>query len=384
MNFSGLTNDRLLTVVPDFASPPRSMNSLLHSNVALGAAPRLTAFTGRYPVQVLNQRFVLQGRDKIAELENFFWNQSGKYEVAWVVSWAAELEPTANVDQTDTELTIAAVGYEANYLTTSSEELGKYIFLLSTTGTVHIAQVTAVVVDGANEVLTFTPAAPQDFTLGRFFVGFVYLCRMNSDTLSLEYSSIDSATAELSFVQTVGQKDGVESGTWTEVETVPVNNEDNPILLDIGENPLDYHIGGTFYIAESVYVWSGVEFPDITSDMVSCHVATAKAEFDFLQPITIVAWYWVPNDSVQEKRWMLDHYENELCGTHPDHLLDPPLVSGYVALSFVYSTEVIDVTESGLSDAILEDDTVPPPAPEDPPPGPEDPQPTGGGHGGNC
>jgi hypothetical protein len=191
-----ITSHAVLDLMPHFAAEPRVRGSRPLDMIDISPARRYVHWRGAQALHVLTFDFEL-AREEIREVEDFFGAMRGKWRPFFIPSWQSELEPTEDVANGGTSLTISQVDYAETYY--GDEELltalGKHLFLLHEDGTMHLCRVTEVTGGGSDddEVLTFTPPAPKAFEVGRFMVGFLYLVRFVHDELEMAFAGPDHA-----------------------------------------------------------------------------------------------------------------------------------------------------------------------------------------------
>lgn len=200
-----------LLIMPDFASPPRLAGAMKYDEADLSQAARLNIFVGDRPLHNFTHKFKFTNKTDSEAFEDFLDALCGQWGGFYVPSWHAELNPAANLANGGTSLQITPVNYPTVYDPTNpyTVRLGHYIFLIDYDGTFFVSKVTAATVTGGTETLTLATAAPKQFTVGSFFVGFMYCVRPLSDSIALTYNGQGEIEADLSMTELMR----VESGT---------------------------------------------------------------------------------------------------------------------------------------------------------------------------
>jgi hypothetical protein len=198
----------VLTIMPDFAAPPRLRAMRAFDSVKMSVAPEVRFIRGAHAQHTFYFEFLLHGRENIRELTDFFYDQRGKWGEFFVLSWHPELKPAASILDTETELSIEPIAYDELFAADESEtlqvieNLGHHIFLLHDEGDLHLTRVNSV--SGADpEVLELVTAVARDFDLDRFIVGWLYLVRFLNDELELEFNGPESAKCSLAMTELV-------------------------------------------------------------------------------------------------------------------------------------------------------------------------------------
>lgn len=197
----------VLDTMPDFAQAPRLTGKFAGELVALSDAKRVNAYVGRRPLHVLSQKFKFHSRTEVEEFEDFFDSVAGSWLPFWIPSWHAELNLAADALTAASTVQITPVKYATVYdpTTASLNDLGHYIFLLNTAGTLEIKKVVTVA-GTTTETLTLDSPLGHDFKRGKCIVGFMYFVRFLSDQLSLDFTGPTQADCDVGFmeVQTLG------------------------------------------------------------------------------------------------------------------------------------------------------------------------------------
>jgi hypothetical protein len=194
----------VLLTLPDFAQAPEFRTRQQGTLVGLSEAPRVITYVGKRAQMGWPLNFAFKTRADILALEEFFYAQAGKWSSFWAPSWHGQLNPTAGIANGTSNVSISPVNYATIYDPTNADTSrpGHYIFLYDITGALHISLINSV--SGASpEVLVMATPAARTWTLGQFIIGFVYLVRWATDTLSLEYSGPNSARVNLGVVEDI-------------------------------------------------------------------------------------------------------------------------------------------------------------------------------------
>lgn len=192
----------VLLTVPDFADAPNIVGEQKLSIVALGEARRIAAYVGKHPIHAMTHDFLFASRAAADVFEEFFDARCGRWQPFWVPGWHAELNPVAGIANGGNQLSISPVEYATIYDPTHAEtnRLGHYIYLHDIDGTIHTTKVNSVA--GANpEILTLNTAVAKTWTLGNFYVGFLYHVRFLNDELEMEWNGINEARCSVPMVE---------------------------------------------------------------------------------------------------------------------------------------------------------------------------------------
>lgn len=203
-----LSDYEVLTVMPDFASPPKLKAARVFDAVKLSVAPEVRFIRGAHAQHALYFDFLLHGRENIRALSDFFYDRRGKWSEFLVPSWHKELKPTAGLLNGGASLSIEPIGYADLFAADTDvanqiiENLGHHIFLLHDEGDLHLSRVNAVT--GTDpEVLELVTPVTRDFDLDRFIVGWVYFVRLLNDEIEFEFDGPDSAATSLAMQELI-------------------------------------------------------------------------------------------------------------------------------------------------------------------------------------
>lgn len=220
---------------PDFATAPKLTVSREMRLSSIGESRRLAQFTGKHIKHGFAHRHVLNTREAIHELSDFFHARAGRWQPFWLPSWHAELNPVAGIVNGGNALSITPIQYQDRFIDSDLRRLGNFIFLLRTDGLLHLTQVESATTANP-EVLTLGTAVPSAFPLGSFFAGFLYFVRFVNDRLDLEFNGASFATTSLQMIETTNviqvgadesnPKSGTEQGAWKDNDDAQFKDHD--------------------------------------------------------------------------------------------------------------------------------------------------------------
>ena len=199
----------VLLIMPEFSTAPKIAANISTQQVQISEARGIIAYPMDRPLHTIGMKFKFISKAAAAEFEDFMDAQAGKWKSFYVPSWHAELNPVATLSSGSTSLQISPVNYATVYDPTDSNvaRLGHYIFCLHYDGTLFVSKVSSVA-GTSPEILTLATAAPKDFTLGQFLVGFMYCVNAISDAVDINYFSLNKAEADLGVTETLKISDG--------------------------------------------------------------------------------------------------------------------------------------------------------------------------------
>lgn len=192
----------LFLTQPNFASPPRIVGQQIVSTVELSEARRIAAYTGKHPLHAMTHEFIFKTKAEAEAFEEFFDARGGQHEAFWIPGWHAELNPVANITNGGNQISVSPVEYASVYDPTHAEtnRLGHYVFVHDYDGTIHTTRINSV--SGTNpEVLVMNTVAPKLFTLGQFYVGFLYHVRFMTDELEMEWFGANEAHCSVPLIE---------------------------------------------------------------------------------------------------------------------------------------------------------------------------------------
>ncbi len=147
--------------------------------------------------EMLTLKFLLENKEEIAGLRDFFDGNYGRMGAFWVPSWRSDIVVTTDFDATDADLFIEDMPYEEYYL--GNLGAGRYIMLLFPDLTRKYNKVIGA--PATNHLILDEQigkaAAGQD--LNYLMVSFLYLMRFNTDELRLEYHTNTVAESTIVF-----------------------------------------------------------------------------------------------------------------------------------------------------------------------------------------
>lgn len=189
----------VLTETPDRTGANTSRHERGVSVIASTVGRRLVL--DRWGVPSVIRSFVWSAFDRpaIAALKAFLSRRKGRVVPCWVPSGQADLVLAQDASAGAASLVIQRIGYAQHVFHTGSGR--RHLYVSSPDGTLQPLAVTSAI-DNLNgtETLVVSPALDQRLPAGTA-LGYLGLCRLESDQVRLAFTTPYAAEAALSFVE---------------------------------------------------------------------------------------------------------------------------------------------------------------------------------------
>lgn len=188
----------ILTLSPDFATPPRQGIVDQREESTLGGVHRFTAWPDKTD-RILGFTFQTMSANEWKILREFFDRHGGRAKAFYLPSWTADFELAANAAAGENEITIA--GNSLSALTENRPDtIGRRLMIYNQAGQLSTHWVTgaAYTGEGTDRVILDPPLAAAA-EAGRTVLAICYLVRLTEDTLRSDHASPRHATVELTF-----------------------------------------------------------------------------------------------------------------------------------------------------------------------------------------
>lgn len=225
----------ILTLSPDFSSPPRQGFVDERESNSIGGAERFTAWPDRTD-RLFSLAFQTMHRTEWQLLREFFDRHGGRARAFYLPSWSADFQLAANAAALASTIYVAGNGLSA-ITENRPDTIGRRLMVYNQAGQLSTHWVTEASNQGnGTDLVVIDPPLASAATAGKTILSICYLVRLVDDTIQSTHQSTDHARIELAFREVSHRRrlDQAESAIGPEILSLNANED----LIATDEDPI--------------------------------------------------------------------------------------------------------------------------------------------------